>query len=281
MSSSRVSCCRVQGTAGETQSYHAEVAISRGLNGIGLAMVTPAIQFLVADSTEAHNRGVAFGWLGLTRNIGSVLGGLLSILLASTSSMGIAGWRISFHLVAIVSIIIGILVRLYGKDPMSVEKNNVNGDLRPGKSLSLELREFFEEAKSVVKIPSFQILIAQGVSGSFPWSALAFAPMWLELNGFTHKETTFLWSMFTVAGSIGALFGGMMGDILSTHLPNSGRIILSQISAGSFVPLAWILMFGLPDDPSTGLKHGMVLFVMGLFVLRNAAATNKDSSQEI
>ncbi|XP_026391282.1 uncharacterized protein LOC113286864 isoform X1 [Papaver somniferum] len=258
-----------------------QVAVSRGLNGIGLAMVTPAIQSLVADSTEDHNRGVAFGWLGLTGNIGSILGGLLSILLASTSFMGIAGWRISFHLVAILSIIVGILVRLYAKDPMFVKKKSVNGDSSPGKSLSLELKEFFEEAKSVVKILSFKILIAQGVSGSFPWSALAFAPMWLELIGFTHKETAFLWSMFTVAGSIGALFGGKMGDILSVCLPNSGRIILSQISAGSFIPLAWILMFGLPDDPSTGLKHGMVLFIMGLFTSWNAAATNNPIFAEI
>ncbi|XP_026437732.1 uncharacterized protein LOC113335938 [Papaver somniferum] len=258
-----------------------QVAVSRGLNGIGLAMVTPAIQSLVADSTEDHNRGVAFGWLGLTGNIGSILGGLLSILLASTSFMGIAGWRISFHLVAVVSIVVGILVRLYAKDPMFVEKNSVNGDSSPGKSLLLELKEFLEEAKSVMKIPSFQILIAQGVSGSFPWSALAFAPMWLELIGFTHKETAFLWSMFQVACSIGGLFGGKMGDILSIHLPNSGRIILSQISAGSFIPLAWILMFGLPDDPSTALKHGLALFIMGLFTSWNVAATNYPIFAEI
>ncbi|KAI3870000.1 hypothetical protein MKX03_010294 [Papaver bracteatum] len=242
-----------------------QVAVSRGLNSIGLAMVTPAIQSLVADSTEDHNCGVAFGWLGQTGNIGSILGGLLSILLASTSFMGIAGWRISFHLVAIVSIIVGALVRLYAKDPMFVEKNSVNRESCPGKSLSLELKDLFQEAKSVMKIPSFQILIAHGVSGSFPWSALAFAPLWVELIGFTHKETAFLWSMFTVAGSIGALF---------VCLPNSGRIILSQISAGSFIPLAWLLMFGLPDDPSTGLKHGMVLFIMGLSTSWNATATN-------
>ncbi|KAI3949372.1 hypothetical protein MKW98_023309 [Papaver atlanticum] len=208
--------------------YWHMVAVSRGLNGIGLAMVTPAIQSLVADSTEDHNRGVAFGWLGLTGNIGSILGGLLSILWLPLHS-----W---------VFIIVGILVRLYAKDPMFVEKNCVNGDSSPGKSLSLELKEFLEEAKSVMKIPSFLILIAQGVSGSFPWSALAFAPMWLELIGFTHKETAFLWSMFQVACSIGGLFGGKMGDILSIRLPNLGRIILSQISAGSFIPLAWILI---------------------------------------
>ncbi|KAI3949371.1 hypothetical protein MKW98_023308 [Papaver atlanticum] len=258
-----------------------QVAVSRGLNGIGLAMVIPAIQSLVADSTEDHNRGVAFGWLQLTGNIGTILGGMLSVLLASKSFMGIAGWRISFHIIAILSIIVGILVRLYAKDPLFVEKNCVNGESSPAKSLSLELKDFFQEAKSVMKIPSFQILIAQGVSGTFPWSALSFAPMWLELIGFTHKETAFIWGMHTVAGSIGALFGGKMGDILSVRLPNSGRIILSQISAGSFIPLAWILMFGLPEDPSTAFKHGLVLFIIGLCTSWNAAATNSPIFAEI
>ncbi|KAI3889477.1 hypothetical protein MKX03_009338 [Papaver bracteatum] len=258
-----------------------QVAVSRGLNGIGLDMVIPAIQSLVADSTEDHNRGVAFGCLQLTGNIGSILGGMLSVLLASKSFMGIAGWRISFHIVAILSIIVGILVRLYAKDPLFVEKNCVNGESSPAKSLSLELKDFFLEAKSVMKIPSFQILIAQGVSGTFPWSDMSFAPMWLELIGFTNKETAFIWGMHTVAGSIGALFGEKMGDILSVRLPNSGRIILCQISAGSFIPLAWILMFGLPEDPSSAFKHGLVLFIFGLCTSWNAATTNNPIFAEI
>ncbi|RZC66015.1 hypothetical protein C5167_009707 [Papaver somniferum] len=79
---------------------------------------------------------------------------------------------------------------------------------------------------------------------------------------------------FTFAGSIGGLFRGKMGDILSVRLPNSGRIILSQISSGSAIPLAWILMLGLPEDPSTALKHGLVLFIMGFFISWNGAATN-------
>ncbi|EHA8586849.1 hypothetical protein COCNU_scaffold001054G000120 [Cocos nucifera] len=43
-----------------------QVAISRALNGIGLALVVPAIQSLVADSTDESARGIAFGWLQLT-----------------------------------------------------------------------------------------------------------------------------------------------------------------------------------------------------------------------
>lgn len=249
--------------------------MSRALNGIGLAVVTPAIQSLVADFTDDSNRGIAFGWLQLTGNFGSIIGGLLSVLLASTSFFGIPGWRVAFHLVAIVSVLVGILVRLFANDPRYTSGANKMEDQISHKSFQTEVKELFHEAKSVIKIPSFQIIVAQGVTGSFPWSALSFAPMWLELIGFSHKETAFLMSLFVIAGSLGGLFGGKMGDILAKKLPNSGRIILSQISSGSAIPLAAILLLALPDDPSTGFLHGFVFFVMGLIISWNAPATNK------
>jgi len=256
-----------------------QVAISRAFNGVGLALVTPAILSLVADSTDDSNRGTAFGWLQLTSNIGSIIGGFFSLLLASTSVMGIEGWRVAFHLVGIISIIVGILVLYFAVDPHfsnSAGSKNVNISLR---SFTTELRELVKEAKTVMKIPSFQIIVAQGVSGSFPWSALSFAAMWLELIGFSHEGTGFLMGMFVVANSLGALFGGKMGDHLSKRFPNSGRIVLSQISSGSAIPLGAVLLLVLPDDPSTGVVHGLVLFIMGLSISWNAAATNKyDSS---
>uniref|UniRef100_A0A7N2LZE4 Major facilitator superfamily (MFS) profile domain-containing protein n=1 Tax=Quercus lobata TaxID=97700 RepID=A0A7N2LZE4_QUELO len=251
-----------------------QVAVSRGLNGIGLAIVTPAIQSLVADSTDDSNRGMAFGWLQLTGNLGSIIGGLSSVLIASTSFMGIPGWRIAFVLVGLVSVIVGTLVYLFANDPNFSETDRAKGGIHR-KPFWLEVKDVIKEAKSVMRIPSFQIIVAQGVSGSFPWSALSFTTMWLELIGFSHKTTALLWTLFIIAASLGGLFGGKMGDSLAKRLPNSGRILLSQISSGSAIPLAAILLLVLPDDPSTGFMHGLVLFVMGLSISWNAPATNK------
>ncbi|XP_059642105.1 uncharacterized protein LOC132284062 isoform X1 [Cornus florida] len=258
-----------------------EVAVSRGLNGIGLAIVTPAILSLVADSTDDSNRGMAFGWLQLTGNLGSIIGGLCSVLIASTSFMGIPGWRIAFHLVGLISVIVGILVYLFANDPRFSDSNGTAIAENPQKPFWSEMKDLIKEAKSVIKILSFQIIVAQGVSGSFPWSSLSFAPMWLELIGFSHKTTAFLWTLFVIAASLGGLFGGKMGDILSKRLPNSGRIMLSQISSGSAIPLAAILLLVLPDDPSTAFMHGLVLFVMGLIISWNGPATNNPIFAEI
>ncbi|KAL6984157.1 hypothetical protein U1Q18_017534 [Sarracenia purpurea var. burkii] len=258
-----------------------QVAISRALNGIGLAIVVPAIQSLVADSTDDSHRGTAFGWLQVTSNLGSIIGGLLSLSIAPITLMGIPGWRISFHLVAIISIAVGILVRLFATDPhFSVGGAKFMNQI-PNKTFCSEVKNLVLEAKSVVKIPSFQIIVAQGVTGSFPWSALSFAPMWLELSGFSHEKTAFLITLFVIGNSLGGLFGGKIGDKLSKHLPNSGRIILSQISSASAIPLAAILLLVLPDDPSTTVKHGLVLFVTGFCISWNASATNNPIFAEI
>ncbi|KAL3621745.1 hypothetical protein CASFOL_034405 [Castilleja foliolosa] len=264
--------------------FFPKVAISRGLNGIGLAIVTPAIQSLVADSTDDNNRGTAFGWLQLTGNFGSIIGGLISVLLASTSFNGIPGWRIAFHLVGLLSVFIGILVRLFANDPRFVNPDGTlkkNQDDHPPKPFREEVNDLIKEAKAVIKVPTFQLLVAQGVSGSFPWSALSFVPMWLELMGFSHGTTAVILTVFSVAGSLGGLFGGKMGDVLARRLPNAGRIILSQISSGSAIPLAAILMLGLPDDPSTAVMHGFVFFVTGFFISWNAPATNNPIFAEI
>lgn len=251
------------------------MAVSRALNGIGLAIVAPAILSLVADSTDDNSRGIAFGWLQLTSNLGSIIGGLFSVLIAPTTFIGIPGWRISFHLVGIISVIVGILVRLLASDPHYSDGGvKVTTDIS-GKSLWSEVKDLALEAKSVMKIQSFQIIVAQGVTGSFPWSALSFSAMWLELTGFSHEKTAFLIGMFVVGNSLGGLFGGRMGDILSKRLPNSGRIILSQISSASAIPLAAILLLALPNNPSTIFTHSLALFITGFFISWNGPATNK------
>ncbi|GMH25316.1 hypothetical protein Nepgr_027159 [Nepenthes gracilis] len=258
-----------------------QVALWRALNGIGLAIVIPSIQSLVADSTYENNRGMAFGWLQFIWSLGTILGNLCAILLASRSFMGIPGWRIAFHLVGIVSVIVGILVRLFAFDPRFLDVDDKPKDKILRKSFWLELNEVIEETKFVIRIPSFQIIVAQGVPGSFPMSAWVFAPMWFELIGFSHETTAILMTIFVIANSLGGLFGGKMGDLLSQQMPNSGRIMLSQISSGSGIPLAAILLLGLPDEPSTAFMHGLVLFILGFCRSWNGPATNNPIFAEI
>jgi MFS family permease len=230
---------------------------------------------LVADCAEAESCGTAFGWLQFTGCMGAVLGGFFGLLLAPTTFMGIAGWRLSFHIIAIISIIVGSLVRAFAIDPHFPSNAASRKKETEGESVLDGVKDFLTEAKSVMRISTFQIIVAQGVMGSFPWYALSFLSMWFELIGFSHGYTAFLVTLFSVATSLGGLFGGRMGDFLARHFPNGGRIILSQISAGSAVPLGAVLLLALPYDPSVGIWHAVVIFIMGLIISWNGPATNK------
>lgn len=65
-----------------------------------------------------------------------------------------------------------------------------------------------------------------------------------------------------------------MGDLLSYHLPNSGRIILSQISSGLGVPLAAVLLLVFPINNRTFAARGIAFSIVGFFISWNMAATN-------
>ncbi|WRX09426.1 hypothetical protein QQP08_001913 [Theobroma cacao] len=104
-----------------------------------------------------------------------------------------------------------------------------------------------------MEIPSFQIIVAQGVCESIPWSALSFAPLWLDLIGFSHETQAFLMTLFVIAGSLGGLFGGRMGDMLAQFWENnsiSDKFRFCNPSCCSFG-------VDITCDPFTAFVHGL------------------------
>ncbi|KAL6655685.1 hypothetical protein ACP70R_006511 [Stipagrostis hirtigluma subsp. patula] len=255
-----------------------QMAVTAALNGVGLALQIPAIHAFVADSVDGASRGMAFGWLQVAAKAGTVAGTSLGLLIAPTSFMGLPGWRLAFLLLGVVGGAVGVSIRAFAANDAGRGRAATPAAAKPVRQ---ELQEFAREAKAVMRIPSFQVIIAQGLTGSFPWSALSFTAMWLELVGFSHGETAALMTLFKVATSLGGLFGGKMGDVLARRFKNWGRIVLSQISSGTAIPLAGVLLLGLPNDSTTAVKHGAALFVMGFMASWNASATNSPILAEI
>lgn len=60
---------------GVSTSYW-QLAAARALNGVGLAVVLPSIQSLVADAHAAEHRGSGFGWLQFTSYSGGQRGAM-------------------------------------------------------------------------------------------------------------------------------------------------------------------------------------------------------------
>ncbi|KAJ6939436.1 hypothetical protein NC651_005785 [Populus alba x Populus x berolinensis] len=161
----------------DTSTFLKQVAVSRALNGIGLDIVAPATQSLVADSTDGSNRGTAFGWLQLTPNFGSITGGFCSVLIPPATFMGIPGWRVAFDIAGIISMLIGELAF----------KIQVNPNEQRCRTCSMK--------------PNY---VSQGVTDLFPWSAMASTPVLLELTGFSHEKTLSSRPFLSLLVSLGA-----------------------------------------------------------------------------
>ncbi|KAI5079268.1 hypothetical protein GOP47_0004747 [Adiantum capillus-veneris] len=262
-------------------STFVEVAISRALNGVGLAMVIPAIQSLVADAAHPEKRGLAFGWLQFTGNLGSVFGNVFSVLLAGTTVFGLAGWRASFHILAASSVLVAFFVYRLAIDPRYKEGQQTEYHHDSSTNPASALKETLTEAKFVVRIPTFQAIVAQGVAGTFPWAALSFASMWLELIGFSHNVTAAIIGSFTISGSLGGLFGGWLGDVFARHSPNTGRIILAQFSSSIGIPFGAVILLVLPYNSSTAFQHGALFFAMGFLMSWCGTGTNNPIFAEI
>lgn len=80
------------------------------VNGLGLALLVPCCQSLVADLHPPERRGRAFGLMQLTGAIGGMAGSVFATNMgasATVASWGWDGWRLAFHVIAAISILTG------------------------------------------------------------------------------------------------------------------------------------------------------------------------------
>lgn len=124
------------------------------------------------------------------------------------------------------------------------------------------------------QVPTFQVIVGQGLAGQVPWQAMSFTTLWLELLGFGHLRAALLVGLLSVGNMAGSLFGGRLGDVAATRLPNTGRILCSQFSTFVGIPLSATLLLGLPKSASFTYAYALVLFTMGFLMSWNSPATN-------
>ena len=98
-----------------------------------------------------------------------------------------------------------------------------------------------------MRIPTFWVIVAQGCFGSTPWAAWGFATLWLQLICFRSELAANIRAMFTVGNIFGTLFGGWLGDNVSTIYPDHGRPWVAVVSVGIGVPLTYIMLYVLPQ----------------------------------
>ncbi|KAL9270553.1 spinster-like protein [Drosera capensis] len=270
---------------GASQQF-GQVAFWRAVNGVGLAIVIPALQSFIADSYLDNVRGVGFGMLSLVGSLGGIGGGVLATIMAGHVFWGLPGWRFAFIMMATLSTLIAFLVFLFVVDPRRTHgsagaaERSALIEGNHGGSASI-WRESWTAMKAVMKVQTFQVIVLQGLVGSLPWTAMVFFTMWFELIGFDHNNSAALLSFFAVGGALGGLLGGAIADRMSRLYPHSGRIMCAQFSAFMGIPFSWYLLTVIPPSVSSWYTYAITLLAMGLTISWNATAANGPMFAEV
>ncbi|CAK9153091.1 unnamed protein product [Ilex paraguariensis] len=268
--------------------YFGQVAFWRAVNGLGLAIVIPALQSYIADSYKAGMRGIGFGFLNLIGSVGGIGGGVLATVMAGYDFWGIPGWRCAFIMMATLSSLIAVLVYLFVVDPRDIidrgigdssEKNDLL-DKGNGSTASVWV-ESWTAMKAVMRVRTFQFIVLQGVVGSLPWTAIVFFTFWFELMGFDHNSTAAINSLFGAGCAMGSFIGGLVADRMSLIYPHSGRIMCAQFSAFMGIPFSWFLLRVIPQSVSSYLTFAATIFIMGLTISWCATAANGPMFAEV
>jgi MFS family permease len=220
-------------------------------NGAGLALLIPNAQSLIADYFKPVSRGTAFGALYLTGAVGGMLGALFATNLGGMKFHSLEGWRVAFLIVALASALVGLLNYFYSVDPRyKAEHPQYVQDPDIYKQQPVSLARMGADILSVISVPSFILVIAQGIIGSTPWNGLVFNTLYLQLLGFSDFHASLISSLFLGGTAIGGLIGGILGDVSSSISPNHGRVLVAQFSVGIGVPMAAVVYKLLPTGSS-------------------------------
>ncbi|EFN50878.1 hypothetical protein CHLNCDRAFT_141677 [Chlorella variabilis] len=148
--------------------------------------------------------------------------------------------------------------------------------LRSAQGLLAAARPVAREVASVLRIPTFRIIVLQGIMGSIPWSALVFLTLYFQLLGMSDAQASALVALFLAGTAFGGLIGGCVGDAAAKAYPQHGRIAVTQFSVGIGVPFAFLIFKGLPRSGGSGnvALYAAVLLVFALLKAWPAPACN-------
>ena len=105
---------------------------------------------------------------------------------------------------------------------------------------------FLSDFLNVLRVPTFVIIVAQGIVGNVPMAALAFQTLYLQLLGIPASWASAAVSAGFGAHALGGLVGGALGDAAARRSPRHGRVLVCQASVVLGALATLLMLRGLP-----------------------------------
>lgn len=258
----------------------------RAVNGAMLACLSPTVQGLVADTTSEGRRGRVFGCIFFALNIGKMSMTLMATMLSHKLPFGVQGWRVAFGFLGAVSLVVGIAVAIIMVEPpretaapspddrLLTKHHGTTWSTRGPLSELRQLGRYFA-------LPTFCVIVSQGVFGSVPGNAMGFDTMYFQVAGLGDVRASLLSAARLGASSLGAPLGGAVGDALAHRFPLHGRALAAQISVLSGVPIVLTLFLLLPPAEENFSIYLVLVAMLGLLTSWCSCGVNLPILSEI
>ena len=181
----------------------------------------PGIFSLLADYFGPRMRGKVYGLIQVAQPVGFMLGTLLATLLGEAM-----GWRSVFFITGGAGVLLTIVILVGVREP---RRGQAEPEMANLDDISVQ-RIDRQVALGLLRKPSYLLLLAQGVFGSFPWQVLTFWFFrYLETErGYTPDEAMMSMLVAIVTLSAGYYFGGAVGDMFFRRTPR-GRMLTAMV----------------------------------------------------
>jgi len=229
------------------QSYGWFMIFLRIMNGLFLSGLRPITNGVIADKTDEEVRGKIFARAQCAFLFGMSFCNYIVVRIAAETYQipGFGeqrGWRVAWIIVGAVSVFASILCASFF--PNDLKEKRASG------SVFTMLCEEVSVVGEFLRIPTFWIMLGQGVFGTIPWSVMwIMTRMYLAGGAMDRDETALVTSLNPVWGIFGTILGGYMCDFLASKYPNHGRALGAQISVASGIPIMYMNFIGVhPAD---------------------------------
>mmetsp|Transcript_18304 Transcript_18304/g.51774 ORF Transcript_18304/g.51774 Transcript_18304/m.51774 type:complete len:527 (+) Transcript_18304:69-1649(+) len=256
----------------------------RAVIGALLASLRPISNGIIADATSERRRGKIFGRAQCALLVGMFLSTMLVGNLSRKTILGIHGWRIAFGIVGVLAMLVSALVACLMQEPPQPLKRSGSSSSGQGRSrldCGAVLLEEFKDLCSFLTIPTFCVMVVQGIFGTIPWTIMGNMMLYFQLSGIEDGKASVLTSEQPVAGAFGNLLGGYIADFLARRFGFHGRPLSAQITVALGIPLVWLIFGGVPPGSAGFAGYFALIAAFGLLGSWAQSGTNFPILSEI
>lgn len=219
--------------AGLAQSYE-QLLILYTIGAIGTVASEPIANAMVGDMFSSEERGKAFGVLRAAATFGAAL---LTPIIGQLARVE-DGWRIGMFIMGGLSILGGILILFFVKEPKRGGVEQVLAGVEEDGTGEFRLAE----VPKLLRIPTV-LLLAGNLVFVTSLVLFAFAVTFLvDARGFHTADANIVFAVFILGFAISSLIGGFMGDWFERRNPNLGRVIFMQLYLVTFAVMSYLAM---------------------------------------